>query len=72
MIRTEQTYPFLLATILYLCQLMLLIQYLIISIIALVALVFLIKKMKAQLTSNDCESGCGKCGIAKSFDDIHG
>ncbi|MCX6188779.1 MAG: FeoB-associated Cys-rich membrane protein [Bacteroidetes bacterium] len=51
---------------------MLLLQYIIIALLALAALFFIFKKLKAQVTAEDCGSGCGKCGIAKSFDDIHG
>lgn len=51
---------------------MIVLQYIIIFIIASLSAFYLYKKVKAQLTSGDCDSGCGKCGVAKSFDKIDG
>lgn len=51
---------------------MILFQYILIGIIVLVAIVYLVKKIRAQVTAETCDSGCGKCGVAQSFEDIHG
>jgi hypothetical protein len=51
---------------------MIILQYIIILIVAAFSVYYLYKKIRAELASDSCETGCGKCAMAKSFDKING